>query len=308
MHPARFFSLIMLSCLVSGCSKTPTSTSGDLRFPAELTTFSTYEGNPLFAGTGQDTWDHQIRERGYILREEDGYHLWYTGYNTARGSQMSLGYATSTDGIVWTRYGDRPIFDRTWTEDMMVVKHDGTYYMFAEGEGDIAHMLTSTDKVTWTEHGSLKVFQTTGEPLSPGPYGTPTVYIKDGIWHLFYERNDEGIWLATSSDLEEWHNVQDTPVLKKGPEPYDMYGVALNQVLKHGDFYYAYYHGTPTEDWSEWNMNVAVSEDLITWEKYPGNPIVEENKSSGILVHDGTRYRLYTLHDRVDLHFSSGAD
>ena len=37
--------------------------------------------NPVFAGTGRDTWDRKIRERGYILVSDDGtYHLWYTGY------------------------------------------------------------------------------------------------------------------------------------------------------------------------------------------------------------------------------------
>ena len=29
----------------------------------------------------------------------------------------------------------------------------------------------------------------------------------------------------------------------------------------------------------------------------------DENKSSGILVHDGKQYRLYTMHDRVDVYF-----
>jgi sucrose-6-phosphate hydrolase SacC (GH32 family) len=129
--------------------------------------------------------------------------------------------------------------------------------------------------------------------------------LEGGVWHLFYERNDLGIWHATSTDLRVWRNVQDEPVIKMGPERYDRYGVALNQVVRHGDHYYAYYHGTPTEDWSEWNTNVAHSRDLLTWDKYSGNPILEENKSSGIIVHDGQQFRMYTMHDKVQLHFSS---
>ena len=120
---------------------------------------------------------------------------------------------------------------------------------------------------------------------------------------LFYERNDEGIWLAKSDDGMTWTNVQDQPVIAKGPEPYDKFGVAMNQVIKHGDQYIAIYHGTPTADWSEWNTDFAVSDDLLHWEKYPGNPILQENKSSGIFVHDGKQYRLYTMHDRVNVHF-----
>jgi beta-1,2-mannobiose phosphorylase / 1,2-beta-oligomannan phosphorylase len=50
---------------------------------------------------------------------------------------------------------------------------------------------------------------------------------------------------------------------------------------------------------------VAVSDDLIHWTKYEGNPIfpLEENKSSGILVHDGKQFRMYTMHDQVHVHF-----
>lgn len=272
-------------------------------FPDELVHFTPIDKNPLFSGTGTDSWDEKIRERGFILREADGYHLWYTGFREGVEDEvMSLGYATSPDGIEWTRYQGNPIFTESWVEDMMVVKHDSLYYMFAEGRNDIAHLLTSGDKVHWKDHGSLQIRQTNDQPLSPGPYGTPSVYVEGDVWHLFYERNDEGIWHATSTDLKVWKNVQDTPVIEKGPEAYDKFGVAVNQIIRHGDHYYAYYHGTPNEDWSEWNMNVAVSPDLNQWKKYAGNPIMEENKSSGIVVHDGTQYRFYTMHDQIHLH------
>ena len=306
-HKINFMMLAMLTFTGVGCSPSSTTTemgtTGDSDlFPDELVSFVPHESNPLFSGTGKDTWDEAIRERGFILKEGDGYHLWYTGFRKNRNEMMMLGYATSPDGIQWTRYANNPIFTDNWVEDMLVLKRDSLYYMFAEGRNDIAHMLTSTDKITWTDHGSLEISQANGEPLSSGPYGTPTVFIDGDVWHLFYERNDEGIWHATSADLRIWKNVQDDPVIEKGPEAYDKFGVALNQIIKYGDHYYAYYHGTPTEDWSLWNTNVAISKDLLQWKKYQGNPIIEENKSSGILVHDGTQYRLYTMHDEVHLH------
>jgi len=48
---------------------------------------------------------------------------------------------------------------------------------------------------------------------------------------------------------------------------------------------------------------VAVSTDLVRWKKYPKNPIVSGDKSSGSLVHDGERYRLYTTHPDVRVYF-----
>jgi len=277
-------------------------------FPAELVDFVPYKGNPLFAGTGKDTWDRNIRERGYILKEGNTYHMWYSGYNhtgpNPEGAKtISLGYATSPDGITWIRYSGNPIFDETWVEDMHVVKHGDTYYMFAEGRNDIAHMLTSKDRVHWKDHGKLDVRCTTGKPLSPGPYGTPTVFIKGSTWYLFYERGDLGIWLATSTNRKVWTNVQDDPVISMGPEHYDRNAVALNQVIEHKGKYYAYYHATSHKPWRDWTTNVAVSTDLIRWKKYSNNPIVTGNKSSGILVHDGKRFRLYTMHPDVRLYF-----
>ena len=45
-------------------------------------------------------------------------------------------------------------------------------------------------------------------------------------------------------------------------------------------------------------------DDLIHWEKYAMNLLfpLEENKSSGILVNNGRRFILYTMHDQVRRH------
>jgi len=271
-------------------------------FPEELVHFQTFSENPVFEGTGEPTWDQKIRERGYILKEGETYHMWYTGLRPD-GESLSLGYATSLDGLSWKRYAENPIFDESWTEDMMVVNVNGTYHMFAEGKGDIAHRLSSKDRIHWLDHGPLDMRTSDGSPLGEGPYGTPTVWRENNLWYLFYERNDLGIWLASSNDLEIWTNVQDDPVIAMGPETYDQYGLAVNQILKYKGWYYAYYHGTAFEDWHEWSTNIAASKDLVHWTKYNQNPIMGMNRSSGILVPDGDKFRLYTMHDKVEVHF-----
>ncbi len=305
-----FLFLIPLTAFIfnQSCSSKKENTGKASLFPPELVDFVPYAQNPVFTGTGKDTWDKMIRERGYILKEGDSWKMWYTGYNYDRSKTMHLGYATSNDGIHWERYSENPIFDEYWTEDVFVVRHKGTYYMVAEGVDDVAHMLTSSDGIHWQRQGDLDIRKVNGEPIGPGAYGTPTLWIEDDIWYLFYEREDLGIWLATSADHKVWTNVQDDPVIEIGPGAYDAKGVALNQIIKYHGRYYGYYHGTPDEDWASWNSNVAVSDDLIHWEKYDKNPIVEtdsntNNYSSPILVQDGGQYRLYTMHDKVRLYF-----
>jgi predicted GH43/DUF377 family glycosyl hydrolase len=241
----RITSILVLVLLLTspGCrtkQKPSSQSAGDGEFASSMVNFNPYKANPVFQGTGKDTWDKLIRERGYILIEDGVYKMWYSGY-TGDSEPKYLGYATSDDGINWSRYSDEPIFSGKWTEDMFVIRDEGIYYMYAEGKHDIAHLLISEDGVNWEEQGDLVILDTSGEPIPP-PYGTPVVWIEHREWYLFYERNDLGIWLATSEDKKTWTNVQDEPVIKMGPEAYDDEAVAANQVVKHEGKYYIYYH------------------------------------------------------------------
>ncbi len=277
-------------------------------FPRELVQFEPYPKNPLFAGTGNGSWDHKIRERGCILRHDGKWHLWYTGYRGERLATKKLGYATSDDGLNWKRHPDNPIFEESWTEDMHVVRQDKKFYMVAEGRNDIPHLLISSNGVKWDDQGRLDVRMTDGSPISKGPYGTPTLWFEDKKWYLFYERRDDGIWLATSTDLKVWTNVSDDPVIATGPSTYDKYAVALNQVIRYRDRYYGVYHANgDSKRQGPWTTCIAVSDDLKTWKKYSGNPIVRTNDSSGQLVHDGKQFRLYTTHPDVKVYFPAGS-
>jgi len=273
-------------------------------FPNSLTSFKPYCDNPVFTASTGEQWDARLRERGWILKSRDQWWMWYTGYDGERTSIKQLGLATSRDGISWTRHPANPLISNLWIEDMMVVEHEGTFHMFAEGRGDQAHRLTSKDGVNWKPEGTLDVRLANGQPIPEGPYGTPTAFYENNIWYLFYERRDAGIWLATSTDLKLWTNLQDEPVIRPGPELFDQDLIALNQVFKFEGKYYASIHGASNNESPRlWASGIAVSKDLIHWKKfpYPLRPI-SENKSSGLFIRDGANFRFYTMHDKVDLH------
>jgi hypothetical protein len=297
---------VFLCAALSSAIPATTVEADDINFPTELVDFVPYAGNPVFGGTGKDTWDRRIRERGYILKEGDLWRLWYTGYNDQpndahHSDARYLGYATSPDGLKWSRYGDWPILDTVWTEDVHISRLENlSYRMFAEGRDDIMHWLTSKDGIQWQDHGKVDIRYADGKPLTPGPYGTPCAWGENGKWYLFYERNDRGIWLAASTNGRTWVNVQDAPVLSIGVEPYDKYAIALNQIVKIGGKYFAYYHGNADAHFKgPWTTNVAMSTDLVHWKKYPKNPIIPTEHSSAILVNDGCQYRMYTMHPDV---------
>lgn len=310
MKTITYVFLFLLSMLFANCKQkqnNSVNSSDRLEFAKEMVTFLPIKQNPIFSGTNDETWDKCIRERGFILSEDGCYKMWYSGYKGKDDDPKYLGLATSKDGINWVRYSNNPIYCKKWTEDMFVMKYEGKYYMYAEGKNDIAHLLTSDDGINWDEQGDLVILNVKGDTIQ-GPYGTPSILIEDGKWHLFYERNDDAIWLAVSNDKINWINVQDEPIIKRGPESYDKGAVACNQVIKFKDKYYMYYHGSTDANWalpganSLWTSNVAMSTDLIHWIKYPKNPIVEGDHSSPIIVPDGNKLRLYTMHNEVWLY------
>ncbi|HEX8201209.1 MAG TPA: glycosylase [Isosphaeraceae bacterium] len=277
-------------------------------FPRDLVNWVPDPAHPVvFRGAGGEAWDRTIRERGWIGVEGPTYHLWYTGYNEGRSPLRFLGHATSADGVRWTRDPANPVHAASWVEDVCVVRQGGRYELFAEGRNDVAHRLTSADGLHWDERGPLDVRKVDGSPIDPGPYGTPTAWFAAGTWYLIYERGDRGAWLATSRDLTTWTNLRDDPVLVPGPDAYDSQAVAVDQVLRRDGVYYALYHANAHRPWRDWTTNIARSRDLIHWEKYPGNPIVGGNSSSGLLVEDARGTRLYTMHPEVRL-FVNPAD
>ena len=259
---------------------------------------------PLLTGR-PGKWDVAIRERGWIVREDGRYRLWYTGYDGTRRGIKRIGHAVSDDGVRWTRQPDGPITpEGLWVEDVCVVRDGSRYQMFAEGRGDQAHRLSSDDGLDWNPEGPLDVRLTDGSTIPPGPYGTPCV-VRDGdSWVLLYERRDAGVWVARSPDMDVWTNVSDDPVFEPSGEGWDAKLIAFNQVLRTRDGWLAVYHGTDRLQKPRlWAVGVATSSDLLSWTRLRSRPLTPPvlNMSSGVVVldtDDGVRW--FTTHSRVD--------
>ena len=299
MTHSSFRCLLLLSAVLY---VTPVS-SAEEKSPVAIQ-WKGVDTNPVFTGR-PGKWDDLIRERGWVMKDGDIWKLWYTGYNKSKQPvTMRMGYATSADGITWKRWSDEPIYDESWVEDMMIIKRDDHYFMFAEAAGNQSQLLESNDGIHWSRTRTLDVRQVNGEPLKPGPLGTPTVFVQDDVWHMYYERYDSGIWLARSTDLKTWTNVTDDPLIVPGPDNYDSRMIAMNQIVQIGDRYIAVMHGTGTpQKPRQWCTYFAESTDLLNWTKSARGPVVPiaGNKSSGVLVYDGTSWRLHTMHSQVDV-------
>ncbi|MBP9056353.1 MAG: DUF2341 domain-containing protein, partial [Saprospiraceae bacterium] len=123
-----------------------------------------YSGNPIVPHGPSGSWDGTQTRVPMVWKEGiTDYRMIYTGAGTTSGQ---VGYATSTDGINWTKYNANPVFnDPTWahnqTENWGVMKVGNEYLMWYSTWGTRqSGIAVSTDLINWTPHTPGPIFAT----------------------------------------------------------------------------------------------------------------------------------------------------
>lgn len=133
-----------------------------------------YPGNPVLRVT--EPWEGTVMEAFTVLKTKEGYKIWYGGNDLSR-DKASIGYATSPDGINWTKHPNNPIFvpdipnrwDSYSVSDPDVIYYDGIYHMWYKGwrrkggNAWIGHA-TSYDGINWERDPENPVLLTSSLP------------------------------------------------------------------------------------------------------------------------------------------------
>ena len=224
--------------------------------------------NPVLSPGATGEWDTAEAGGPHILYDGTTYKMWYTGKNASGVS--AVGYATSTDGIEWTKYANNPIIEisQAWEGNDLydpVVIFDGTSYkMWYQSFGTIPAIgyATSDDGITWIKHENNPVFEPTAGQWDFSGVAYPNVIFEDELYHLWYTGMGPGgfgDWekgYATSTDGIDWTKDAENPVLNPGPESYDYRGLWASSTLYEDGVYKMWYVGKPS---SYSNMNYATS-------------------------------------------------
>ncbi len=125
-----------------------------------------------------------------ILVENGTYKMWY-GAQSSSGHD-SIHFATSADGVHWTKYGVViPTSVYNHVNDPSVVRVNDTYYMYysvaPEDEMDQVWCATSQDCLFWTIQGAVilpAVAQTSWDSLK---VGRPSVLYQDGVFKMWFD-------------------------------------------------------------------------------------------------------------------------
>ncbi|KKP70169.1 hypothetical protein A2X44_00475 [candidate division CPR3 bacterium GWF2_35_18] len=276
-----------------------------------------YDGNNCGSTTGDGcifdlsangNWDDLHLYGISVIKEGETYKMWYSGHD---GSTMRIGYATSTDGITWTRnsgnnclgtLGDGCLFtkavngnwDDAHTYYPYVIKDETIYKMWYTGhDGSNVRIgyATSNDGLTWTRNSGNNCSGTIGDgcviPLgSSGETDDVHAFsgyvIKDNetykMWYTGYDGLRYQIHYTTSPDGAIWTKSDNNPVLSQSNTySIDKGSVYFGSLIKENGIYKMWYTG---HDGTNGRLAYATSSDGVSWTK---NTYAESNSQSVFL-------------------------
>ncbi len=82
-----------------------------LAFSTDGIHWTRYGNAPVLPHGNPGDWDSDYASHGTVIKGSDGtWRMWYSGSGPSAGAEQGIGYATSADGINWTKDPANPIF------------------------------------------------------------------------------------------------------------------------------------------------------------------------------------------------------
>ncbi|MFH0758175.1 MAG: T9SS type A sorting domain-containing protein [Bacteroidota bacterium] len=285
------------------------------------TDWTKHPDNPLMFAGAAGEWDAKLVAPCAVLYYDSTYHMWYQGTDI-HGEDDQIGYATSPDGITWTKYSENPVlkpgpggdWDDHTLQGCSVLKMDTIFHMWYTGHtGTILNENYRIGHAT-SQDGILWVRDTANNPvLEKGASGDwDDVWVINGaviydstqfhMWYLGWNGNDDHVQTghATSPDGVKWIKDPHNPVIPSENNHWDYPNAGVVSALYDGKNYKMWYNGGA--HW-QWNLGYATSEDGSYWEKYPKNPVFMKSSpgswdsqfifKSNIIDSCGVKYKMW---------------
>jgi predicted GH43/DUF377 family glycosyl hydrolase len=268
-------------------------------------------GAAAFAG-----WDWRSVLDPTVIKEGTLFRMWYTG--RAWDWSFRIGYASSPDGVNWTKHADNPILvpDAGWEAGSVrlnsVLKHGALYHMwYNNGSHDAIGHATSLDGINWTKDSVHNPVLGAGAPGSWDEGGAFLAFVlwDMGVYRMWYSGGASGLdtarlGMATSPDGFTWTKSGANPVLDTGgPSTWDATWVADPSVMAIGGAYKMWYSSVDKLPWSDATLRVglATSPNGTNWTKHAGNPVLDVDPlgwddrrvTAPWVIDDGGTYRMW---------------
>jgi len=179
-----------------------------------------------------DMWDCLHAGDPEVIKVKGMYYLYYTGSFDPKGT-ASIGLATATDGIHWTKYSGNPIltpgnfYDSYWLQTPSVIYDNETWKMWYSAKEEaqtpdrrqsrIAYA-TSSDGIHWTKVGIALQKGVTSAWDYVGVNSPTVVKYKDKYIMVYGHSGQNGVGIALSDDGIYWEKSRGNPILKASGE------------------------------------------------------------------------------------------
>jgi hypothetical protein len=216
---------------------------------------------PVLTVGDPGAWDSGYVLAPHVIFHNGIYEMWYRGTDVPETSLGArIGYASSTDGVHWQKYGGNPVLSvgpaGRWDERLIwsayVIVQGSTYKMWYSACGETNCSIgfaTSPDGINWEKDAGNPV-------LDVGPAGSwdskivyfPNVLFNWSDYEMWFSGNygsPDRIGHATSLDGIHWSEDPSNPVLTVGPAGnWDSGYVNASPVILDGNTYKMWYTGS----------------------------------------------------------------
>jgi predicted GH43/DUF377 family glycosyl hydrolase len=234
-----------------------------------------YIGNPVFGPGAGGSWDDRSVYGSSILYDGLAYHMWYTGMDNVAFTNR-LGYATSSDGINWSRSDSNPVitgtlggWDASGVSRAVVISDTGQFKMWYTGQdtGGVTRIgyAASADGIHWDKAGNNPVIDQGTSGWEGWGVEQPAVIKVAGIYKMWYRGSGWdgcGFGYATSLDGVTWAKYAGNPVILGESNGFFCSPYAPN-LLFDGVLYHLWYSKCDVSE--KCQVYYAISGDGINW-------------------------------------------
>ncbi|OGG02910.1 hypothetical protein A2W14_00155 [Candidatus Gottesmanbacteria bacterium RBG_16_37_8] len=241
-------------------------------------TWNKYDGDPVLKASSETGWDSYIAAQASVIFDGTNYLMWYSGNNgPVTKENWKIGFASSPDGIHWTKYSGNPVLEPSQTgwdnkavyQPEVEKTDDNQFYMWYSATSKTVSSLrwkigfaTSIDGKNWTKYSGNPVIRPVQSWETSGGDGVndPSVYYDGYIFHIWYHAH--GIGYAQSLDGITWEKYTQNPVVPRGtpPNDWDYFFILSTNVFKDINNYKMWYAGETNYNSSK--IGLATTDEL----------------------------------------------